>query len=307
MRTASLFTVHLLREGIVESSHQAQLTIVDSRGHLLASAGNPTTAIFVRSALKPIQALAPLSAGVVERFDLTEKDIAIMCGSHRGTMAHARQVFGMLWRADLDVAHLLCPAKDGSTLRYNCSGKHAGMLMACRARSWSLNNYVQRDHPVQELVRSHMTELLRMPVAELLSARDDCGVPTYQLQLSQLAYLYAQLAAGDRPDLETIVRAMTHQPEMVGGTGQFDTELMRAENIVSKAGAEGVQCVGRLGEGLGLAIKVLDGSSRAKYAVALHILRQLGWISIATAEHLSEQFCQVGAYTRLDVVGELGV
>lgn len=305
MRTAPLLTINLLREGIVESSHHAQVTIVDARGHVLASAGDSSAAIFVRSALKPIQALAPLSAGAVERFDLTEKDIAIMCGSHRGTMAHARQVFAMMWRADLEVEHLLCPVKDGSALRYNCSGKHAGMLMAARARGWTLHDYMQRDHPVQELVRSHMTELLRMPAAELLCARDDCGVPTYQLQMNQLAYLYAQLAASTRPDLEMITRAMCHQPEMIGGTGQFDTELMRAENLVSKAGAEGVQCVGRVGEGLGLAIKVIDGSSRAKYALALHLLRQLGWIGITTAEHLSEQFCQVGPYTRLEVVGDL--
>ena len=75
--------------------------------------------------------------------------------------------------------------------------------------------------------------------------------------------------------------------------------------LVSKAGAEGIQCIGRVGEGMGLAIKVLDGSKRAKSAVAIHILRQMGWISPSVAETLSETFMILSDYKRLDVVGEL--
>ncbi|MEO0853522.1 MAG: asparaginase, partial [Cyanobacteria bacterium J06648_11] len=283
--------VHLLREGIVESTHLCQAVVSDSRGRPLSVAGNPETLAFIRSSLKPFQALAPLSSGVRERFGLTDKDIAIVCGSHRGSTAHARQVFSMLWRADLETEDLMCPTPEGksSPLCHNCSGKHAGMLMAAKARGWGLHDYLDRQHPVQQLVRSHLTELLKMPAAELMCARDDCGAPTYQLQLGQMATLYALLAAGQRADLEAIARAMFQQPEMVAGPGRFDTEVMKATagEVVSKSGAEGIQCLSRIGEGLGLAIKVADGSSRAKYAVALHLMRQLGWISVAIADELA--------------------
>jgi L-asparaginase len=302
-------SVHLLREGLTESVHFCQAVVSDDRGRTLAAAGNSSASVFVRSSLKPFQALAVLSAGIRERYALSEKDLATLCSSHHGSMMHARQVFAMLWRADLEPEHLTCPIPPGKTspLHHNCSGKHAGMVMACRTQNWSLHDYANRQHPVQALVRSYLADLLRMPADEFLSARDDCGVPTYQLPLYQIANLYAQLTASHRPDLESLARSMTRHPEMVAGPGHFDTELMQVTlgDLVSKSGAEGVQCIGRLGEGLGLAIKVSDGASRAKYALAIHLLRQMGWISPAAAESLAEKFCQLGSYTRLEVEGEI--
>jgi L-asparaginase len=148
-----------------------------------------------------------------------------------------------------------------------------------------------------------------MPGDELIQARDDCGAPTYSMQLQQMAYLYAQLASGSSFGLERIVRAMTNHPQMISGTGAFDTELMQLSEgaIVSKSGAEGIQCIGRVGEGMGLAIKVADGAKRAKYAVAIQLLKQMGWISPAIAENLAEKFMKLGEHKRLEVMGELAI
>jgi L-asparaginase len=157
------------------------------------------------------------------------------------------------------------------------------------------------------MILERMADLLHMPAAEFIGVHDDCGVPTYLLQMQQMAALYAQLASGNNLDMERIIRAMTHYPSLVSGKGEFDTELMcLAEGeLLSKAGAEGIQCVARVGEGMGLAIKVLDGSKRAKYAVAIHLLKQLSWITPTMSEKLAETFMSIGDYKRLDVVGEL--
>lgn len=305
----SQLEVRLLREGIVESIHQVQATVCDHRGRVLSVAGNADTATFVRSALKPFQALAVTTTGTLERYDLTDLDLAIICSSHQGTTEQARQVFNVLWRCDIDPSKLQCPtpANKNSPLQYNCSGKHAGMLAVCQQRSWPMESYLQMKHPAQQLIISKVAELLAMPAAEFIGARDDCGAPTYLLQLSQMATLYAKLASGDSLDLERIVRAMTYHPEMVGGEGSFDTELMRltAGEIVSKSGAEGVQCIGRVGEGMGLAIKVNDGAKRAKYAVAIHLLTQMGWISPTIAETLAENYMSLSNVKRLEVIGEM--
>lgn len=303
--------VRLLREGIVESTHHVQAAVCDERGRVLSVAGSPETASFIRSSLKPFQALAVTSTGTMERFDLTDKDLAIICSSHKGTIEQARQAFNILWQANIDPIALQCPIPPGkqSRLQYNCSGKHAGMLAVCQQRNWSLGEYLNRDHPVQRLILSRLADLLRMPAEEFIVAHDDCGAPTYLIQLSQMATLYAQLSSGDSLDMERVVRAMVHHPEMIAGEGEFDTELMKASEgqLLSKAGAEGIQCVARLGEGLGLAVKVMDGSKRAKYAVAIHLLKQLGWISPTVAEALAEQFMNIGEYKRLDVVGEIAM
>ena len=308
---AAALEVRLLREGIIESRHIVQAVVSDDRGRVLSVAGNAETAAFVRSALKPFQALAITSTGTLERYGLSDKDLAIITSSHKGSMEQVRQVFNILWRADIDINALHCPIPQGksSALEYNCSGKHAGMLAVCQQRHWPLTNYLDRKHPVQQLIITKVAELLRMPAAEFLTAHDDCGAPTYLMQLSQMASLYAVLASSNSVDMERIVRAMNHHPTMVAGVGEFDTELMRLTpgELVSKSGAEGVQCIGRLGEGMGLAIKVMDGSTRAKYAVAIHILQQMGWISPSIAQSLSEKFTNLGKYKRLEVIGELSL
>ena len=308
---AAALEVRLLREGIIESRHIVQAVVSDDRGRVLSVAGNAETAAFVRSALKPFQALAVTSTGTLERYGLSDKDLAIITSSHKGSMEQVRQVFNILWRADIDINALHCPIPQGkrSALEYNCSGKHAGMLAVCQQRHWPLTNYLDRKHPVQQLIITKIAELLRMPAAEFLTAHDDCGAPTYLMQLSQMASLYAVLASSNSVDMERIVRAMNHHPTMVAGVGEFDTELMRLTpgELVSKSGAEGVQCIGRLGEGMGLAIKVMDGSTRAKYAVAIHILQQMGWISPSIAQSLSEKFMNLGKYKRLEVIGELSL
>jgi len=301
--------IHLLREGIVESIHQAEVVVADDRGRVLAVAGDAETFSFMRSAMKPFQALAVTSTGVIERFDLDDQDLAIICSSHQGTIEQARQVFNILWRADIEPSFLKCPIPAGknSALQHNCSGKHAGMLATCKQRNWNLDTYYYKSNPVQELILHKIAELLSIPAAEIMSARDDCGVPTYALELSQMATLYAKLASGNSIDLERIVRAMTNHPTMVAGEGAFDTELMNLTDgrLVSKSGAEGIQCVGNIGQNMGLAIKVLDGAKRAKYATAIHVLKQMGWITPAVAENLGEMFLRIDDYRRLEVAGEL--
>ena len=218
-RTEAL-EIHLLREGIVESRHFADAIICDERGRVLANAGNAEASAFIRSSLKPFQVLAVLSTGALERFQLNDRDLAVMCGSHQGTMQQVRQVFNILWNSDLPVDGLQCPipANRNSRLEYNCSGKHAGMLAVCKQRNWPLDTYMQINHPVQQLILKQVAELLKMPADEFITAHDDCGVPTLYMQLDQMAWLFAQLSSGNNLHMERVVRAMTHHPIFVSGS-----------------------------------------------------------------------------------------
>ncbi len=303
--------VHLLREGILESSHHVEATVCDSKGRVLLLAGDSQTSTFIRSALKPFQALAVTSTGTLQKYGLSDRDLAIMCSSHQGKIEQARQAFNILWQADIDPSALQCPIPPGKNnrLEYNCSGKHAGVLAVCKNLNLPLHSYLKRSHPVQKIILDKISELLEMPGDEFISAQDDCGMMTYSMQLQQIAHLYALLANGSSIDLERIARAMTYHPRMIAGEGAFDTELMCLSEgeLVSKSGAEGIQCVGRVGQGMGLAIKVKDGAKRAKYAVAIHLLRQMGWISPAIAENLSDTFMQLTPFKRLEAVGEMAI
>ncbi len=301
--------VRLLRNGIAESRHRVHAVVCDGRGRVLMRAGDPQQLSFVRSALKPFQATVFVGSGAAEQCNCGERGLAIACASHAGTAMHAREAFKLLWGSEIETEQLQCPVPDcgSSPLEHNCSGKHAAFLATCRRLGWSTESYLQKDHPLQQEVLKRVGDLLAQPAAELLTARDDCGAPTLQLQLSQMALLYAHLGAGSQADLERLSRAMLAHPELIAGEGRFDTELMRRGHgqVVSKGGAEGIQCLSRVGEGLGVAIKVEDGSARAKHAVALHLLEQLDWLTPMTLEELRGSFLHPAPHLRLEVLGEL--
>ena len=301
--------VTLCRGSSVESLHRVHAVVCDGRGRVLMSAGQPGFETFIRSAQKPFQALPFLSSGAASAMDCGDRGIAISCASHSGSTVHAREAFKLLWQAELEVGLLQCPAPHGaeSALQHNCSGKHAAFLATSRKMGWPLETYLQLDHPLQQEVNRRVAELLGLPPEELVAARDDCGAPTLRLQLAQMALLYAHLGASQQAELEQISRAMLAHPDLVAGAGRFDTELMQRSHgqVLSKGGAEGIQCLSRTGEGLGVAIKVEDGSRRAKQAVALHLLRQLEWLTPSSLDELEEQVLKVNPGVSLKVHGSL--
>ena len=307
--SVSPLEVRLLRNGIAESRHRVHAVVCDGRGRVLMRAGDPQQLSFVRSALKPFQATVFVASGAADACGCGERGLAIACASHAGTAAHAREAFRLLWGAEIEPEQLQCPLPSGgsSTLEHNCSGKHAAFLATCKRMGWSSESYLQKDHPLQQEVLKRVAELLALPADELVVARDDCGAPTLQLQLAQMALLYAHLGAGEQPDLERLMRAMLAHPDLVAGQGRFDTELRRQGHgqVLSKGGAEGIQCLSRVGDGLGVAIKVEDGSARAKHAVALQLLEQLDWLTPEALGDLRRQFLEPAEHLRLEVLGEL--
>lgn len=299
------------RGSSVESIHRAHASICDIKGRILMKAGSCEYETFIRSALKPFQALPFLTSGTSEKYNLDNKALALACGSHRGNADQARTAFKLLWNANLDIKDLKCPIPENreSKLQHNCSGKHSAFLATCKKMNWELDSYLMGHHPLQKEIFRRVSELLKIPAEELIAERDDCGAPTLLLRLSQMAILYAHLSRSDQPEFERITRAMTHHPDLVGGEGCFDSELIKRghNQIISKGGSEGIQCIGLLGEGIGLSIKVEDGSKRAKHAVAIHLLRQLEWITPSALEELDEIILQKKSGIFLEVEGQLKV
>ena len=299
------------RGSSVESIHRAHASICDTKGRTLMKAGSCEYETFIRSALKPFQALPFLSSGASEKYNFDNKTLALACGSHCGSPDQARTAFKLLWNADINVKELKCPIPNNrkSRLQHNCSGKHSAFLATCKKMNWDLDSYLMGHHPLQKEIFRRVSDLLKIPSEELIAERDDCGAPTLLLRLSQMAILYAHLSRSDQPEFEKITRAMTQHPDLVAGEGCFDSELIKRghEQIISKGGSEGIQCIGLLGEGIGLSIKVEDGSKRAKHAVAIHLLRQLEWITPSAIEELDEIILQKKPGIYLEVEGQLKI
>lgn len=308
----SIKIAEVTRSGRVESSHFGDVAVVDADGRLTAWAGDPERFVYPRSALKPVQALAVVESGAVDRFGFSDRDIALCAASHNGEPMHVQRVEEMLFRAGLTVNALRCGAhpprlesaaadlwrsgREPSAAHNNCSGKHAGMLAASRAMEAPDESYLELDHPVQVHIRKALSALSGVQEQDLAAAVDGCGAPVYGLPLAALARVFALLAAPERAPaahengLRRVRDAMRAHPEMVGGTGRFCTAFLSAGagRWVGKAGAEGVYGVGVLETGEGFAIKIEDGNSRAVYPAVLSVMSQLGHLSPDSEQALSE-------------------
>lgn len=314
------------RGGRVESVHAGSVAVVDADGRLVASAGDPGYVSFTRSSLKPLQALPFVAAGGPARFGLSGEQVALLCASHSGEARHQAAVADLLARAGCSAADLACgthapfvydalgeppPPPPYSPLGHNCSGKHAGMLACCVLHGWSCADYLDVDHPLQQSIRNAVARLADASAGDLVPVIDGCSAPNYALPLSGLARAFARVASGragsDSAACRTLSDAMVAHPEFVSGTGGGDLALMRAGRgaWISKVGAEGVQAIGLRTRGLGIALKVVDGSSRARLAIAVGVLDALGVLEGPSRTELLPFSAQVLHNARGMAVGAL--
>jgi L-asparaginase II len=249
----------------VEARHRVHAVAVRD-GEIVAEAGDRGLVAFMRSSSKPIQAL-PLARA---RPDVDERDLAIACASHRAEPAQLDAVRRLLSKAPARERELECGLQDGrpkDPLHHNCSGKHAGMLALCRAHGWRSEGYRHEGHRVQRAMLAVHAEAADVDEGSMPTAVDGCGVVTFALPLERMARAFARLAG--LPGGDRIAAAMRAHPELIGGAGQTDTELMRAlPGWLAKGGAEGLMCAAGP-DGLGVALKSEDGTSRV-HRPALH-------------------------------------
>lgn len=291
----------VVRSGVEESVHLGDVAVCDADGRLVASAGDPDRSVFGRSCTKPLQGSVSL-AGIGE-LPLRDTEVAVICASHEGEPIHLRTIRGVLRRGGLTPEDLRTPkdypadpdahARAGrpSRIAHNCSGKHAGMLLACVRSGWEPSTYRRRAHPLQRRVVSAVRDATG--VQDLAIGVDGCGVPVHGMPLRAMATAYARLARPDRlgllePHARRAVGAMLAEPYLVGGRGRLDTDVMRAtDDVLVKEGAEALTCAAALGPGLGVAVKVADGGFRAAGPTLLRVLEDLDVLGAAPMRGLA--------------------
>lgn len=283
--------VEVERSGLVESVHRGHVVVVDDTGDIVLAAGDPEAVIYPRSAVKPLQAIAMVEAGL----SLTGSDLALACASHSGEAFHLARVERLLVDGGLTEQDLQCPpdlpygeearaaylaaGRAPTRLAMNCSGKHAAMLRTCQVQDWPLDTYLDPGHPLQVHIRQIVEQMAGTPVAH--TSTDGCGAPLWALPLVALARAFAGL----EQRCPQVADAVRQYPEFAGGTTRDVTHLMRAvPGLIAKDGAESVQAMA-IG-GYGIALKILDGGQRARPVVAAEVLRRLGVAAAVLDEHL---------------------
>jgi L-asparaginase II len=277
----------VVRSGFVESRHRGSVVALDPTGALAWSVGDVGTTMLPRSSVKPLQAVGMLRCGL----DLPPDLLALAAASHSGEAFHLEGVRRILERAQLDESALQTPpdypleewvrvealraGAGRSPIQMNCSGKHAAMLATCVANGWPTKTYLDPDHPLQRAIRSAVEDLTGVGVEA--TAVDGCGAPLLSTTLAGLAESFRRLVLAEPGTPEhRVAQAYRDHPEHASGSRRDESRLLRAlPGAVAKAGAEGCYAVA-LPDGHAVALKIDDGSVRARPVVMAAALRRLG-------------------------------
>jgi len=294
---AAVPMVEVWRGGLLEGVHTGHAIVLHADGDVIAAWGDPATVIFPRSSCKMIQALPLVESGAAGAAGLTDAQLALACASHSGAAVHTRMARDWLAGLGLGDDDLRCGAhmpldqtvrdqmiRAGEApcqVHNNCSGKHCGFLTLA-GRIGGGPEYVEPGHPVQAAVRAATEEVTGETVAGW--GIDGCSAPNFAVTLHGLARAMAGFASasgrgGTRAAaMARLVRAMTAYPHLVAGEGRACTELMRATGgrAALKTGAEAVYVAMLPEREIGIALKVMDGASRASEAAITGLLVWLG-------------------------------
>lgn len=319
---ANPILVEITRGPLVESVHRGAIAVANADGEIVFSLGDIETPTFPRSSLKMVQALPLVESGAADAFGLNTEHLALACASHSSEPMHTERVAKWLERIGCTEQDLACGAhpsrveavndamiKRGekpTRIFNNCSGKHSGFLTVCRHWDIATKGYEHRHHPVQEAIEKALCEVARVKSVE--AGVDGCVAPAFALPTSAFARALAQYADPRRQQktradaIKRLVAAMMAHPELVAGTGRSDTILMNAAKgrIATKAGAEAYYAAIVPEMGLGIALKIDDGTGRASETAIAAILDKLGLLGASAHEVLRAPIRN----TRDAIVGE---
>ncbi|MBU1023103.1 asparaginase, partial [bacterium] len=308
--------IDVLRSGTLESQHIGSIVAVNFDGKIIAKVGDPERRSYMRSSIKPIQALPTyMDDSCMRRFKFNARERAYMMSSHSGERCH--QQVGTVIQKKLGITdnemgcgiHPPYHTKTRNEMQYNrepftplcnnCSGNHLVMLTLSIHNKWDIGNYIHPDHPYQQEVLKWISLFSGINKNKIRTGMDNCSVPAYNLTLREMALIFARFSAHDRLDelpnpdnldiqkAKTVIRRIIADfwahPEMIGGEGRLCTYLNRIgkDRFFSKAGGEAMQVTGILDKGIGIAVKIADGdhATRAKNTAVMDALYQLGLIS----------------------------
>ncbi len=302
--------VAVKRGGVVESVHAVAACATDAAGRSRLALGDVDVPVFLRSAAKPFIAAAIVRAGTADRYDFDDREIAVISASHNGEPFHIACVRGILDKIGLSESDLKCGAHplNGAAARAlaasgiaptaiynNCSGKHAGILALCIVLGADPATYLEPSNPAQRLILDFCARMTGDDATSWPIAVDGCGIPVFATPLRRAARAFARYATldgiedADARALARVRDAVRAEPAYLAGTGAFDTGLIVATRgaVVGKGGAEGVHGDALSALGLGLALKVVDGSRRAIAPATVALLSELGALDEAASRQLA--------------------
>lgn len=301
MQTVAPVLAEEYRGEILDLVHHGYICVVDKDNRVVASVGDPEQVVFYRSASKPLQALPVIARGLDEQYGLTEEETVIFAGSHLGEDFHIAALRSIFSKTGMNPENLIMkPTVPGSReaneerirqglpphkLYHNCSGKHTGAMLLQKALDPEhIRDYWKMESCAQQEILRTVAALSQYPKEQVGLGVDGCGVPVFAVPMKNIAIAFKNLACPDCIEDEqlqmaakTFVPRIHRYPHMMRGTGYLCSLINHDPNLVAKGGADGVYGIGMKREGLGISLKLADGTENLWPLLIGEIFHQLGY------------------------------
>ncbi len=298
-----------IRSNHIESIHSSKILISNLKGKILFSTGNENDYIYPRSSIKIFQAIPFIASKAVKNFKLNPKIIALSSSSHRGEKYHVKELTNWLNKLKIKKSALKCglhyplnlKAKEDllrsnkkiNQLHNNCSGKHLGMLASCLMNNYSINDYLNFNHPHQKNIRNVFEQFSENKIYKKNFGIDGCSAPQYAFKLKDINRLLINLIKSYKKkfdyfyETKLLIDSILENPNYIGGTDSLDSAIIKIskKKIFCKGGAEGVFLFLDLKKEICGVIKIVDGNERAIPPLLFNIFKKLKMMNTQELDH----------------------
>lgn len=274
------------RNGLIEEEHDGFVLTMKS-GYA------PDVPYYMRSCAKPLQASLVIDYNLDKIYNLTNKEIALICASHTGEKCHTDIAQSLMKKFKTEYNSIKCgihkplsrtkqdemlfSKEEVTYFHNNCIGKHLMFLALCKHNNWDIKTYDDINNPLQIKVREKINDLCGLKKNDYPIAKDGCGVPIISMPLKNMLFGYINLFCDTK--YRKIRTAFRKYPYIIGGEKRIETEIMQnSQNLVAKAGAGGLCIVVNTKAEDGVIVKINDCNMDTRRLVMLEALNKLGWM-----------------------------
>ena len=280
------------RNGIIDCEYYGSIYLADKSGIYKYIGKNPSNIFFMRSLAKPLQASIICDYNIIQDYNLSEKEIAIFCASHAGSLKHIKIIKNLTKKLKLKVSDFILKPDEpldkrnfkGKKTKFhnNCSAKHLMMLAMSKYLGYSLKNYTSYEHPIQKLIYQKQFELsgFKSPYP----TKDGCSTPLWGLSAENIIKSYFNLFSNKKYNI--LIKSIINNPDVYGGYDRLDSEIIKLSHkkLFAKVGAGGFILIYNFKEEKILLIKLTQNNNYARKLITMDILNKLKWVKSKVEE-----------------------